>query len=90
MIQANIRRENSITPKISTNRSGKIRANSTMPCAFVRLRDLWISFIKRLFMAIPLRTKNGKTRRIYLEILVNIFSAMASKIAANPAASGEK
>lgn len=44
MIQANIRRENSMTPTITNISSGMIRANSTIAWAFFA-RDLPGSFL---------------------------------------------
>ena len=92
MTQANIRRENSIKPTMVIKSRGSTRANSTMPCAFLRLGGLCALFNGSIFimlslyltLALPAMLRN------YCEILVNMFSAIAAKIPARSLVFGAK
>lgn len=89
MIQANIRRENSITPTKRNKSKGSTRANSTIPCALLRRDEpLFLLRIRKLFIALPL-VGIFFHEASYCESLVKIFSAIAAKISVSPAASGE-
>ena len=55
MIQANIRRENSMMPTSINNNTGNTRANSIMPCAFLRPDDFWYILLTIVFIGLPLK-----------------------------------
>jgi len=55
MTQANIRRENSMMPTVINMSTGRTRANSSMPCAFLRGGDCGWVLLNIFFMTVPLK-----------------------------------